>query len=285
MSPRYRRTASVEGESLDRYLREISVYPLIDRSQEGCLARRIREGDAEALDELVRANLRFVVTVAKKYQNRGVALADLINEGNIGLMRAAQKFDETRGIKFISYAVWWIRQAVLQAVAEQGQVVRVPLARTGKANRIGRRSAELSQQLGREPSSRELAAELEVSEEELSHALAIAQGSLSLDAPASAGRGGPLLETLVDGASPLPDDAVYDQALRHGVQRAVGILSERESRVLRMYFGLDDAEPMTLEGIGATLGITRERVRQIREKALGKLRHHSRVRFLQTFLG
>ncbi|MDQ3556891.1 MAG: RNA polymerase sigma factor RpoD/SigA [Gemmatimonadota bacterium] len=285
MSPRSHRTTSSEGESLDRYLREISVYPLIDRAEEVRLARQIHEGDAEALDQLVRANLRFVVTVAKKYQNRGVALADLINEGNIGLIRAAQKFDETRGIKFISYAVWWVRQAVLQAVAEQGQVVRVPLARTGKANRIGRRFAELSQQLGREPTQRELAAELEVSEDELTHALAIVQGALSLDAPASPEREGPLLETLVDGASRLPDEEVYDQALRRGVQRAVGILSERESRVVRMYFGLDDAEPLTLEAIGALLGVTRERVRQIRENALKKLRHHSRVSYLQTFLG
>lgn len=284
MSPRTYRPTSAEGESLDRYLREISVYPLIDRAEEVRLAQRIHEGDAEAMDQLIRANLRFVVAVAKKYQNRGVALADLINEGNIGLIRAAQKFDETRGIKFISYAVWWVRQAVLQAVAEQGQVVRVPLARTGKANRIGRRSAELSQQLGREPTARELAEELEVSEDELTRALGIVHGTLSLDAPASPGTEGPLLETLIDGHSRPPDDELYDQALRSGVQRAVEILSERESRVLRMYFGLDDADPMTLEAIGATLGITRERVRQIRDKALGKLRHHSRARYLQTFL-
>lgn len=279
------RSSFQESESLNLYLREISAYPLLSRADEVDLARRSREGDAEAREMLVRANLRFVVTVAKKYQHRGVALSDLINEGNVGLLRAAQKFDETRGIKFISYAVWWIRQAILQAVAEQGRVVRVPLSRSGEVGRIGRRSAVLTQVLGREPTLREMADDLSLTEDELSQALAISQECLSLDGPTTLGGEGKLLDTLADLSSCLPDDDLYLQALRRAVRGAVSALSEREARVLRMYFGLDDAEPMTLEAIGATLGITRERVRQIREKALLRLRHQSRGNRLQSYLG
>lgn len=273
-----------ELESLDRYLREISEFPLISRAEEAELARRARAGDAQARETLVSANLRFVVAVAKKYQHRGVALADLINEGNIGLMRAARKFDETRGIKFISYAVWWIRQAILQAVAEQGRVVRIPLSRSGEVGRIGRRSAALTQLLGREPTLREMADDLDLSEEELSQALAISQECLSLDGPAAPGGEGRLLDTLADATSRPPDDDLETQALRRAVRGAIAGLSEREARVLAMYFGLEDAEPMTLETIGATLGITRERVRQIRERALRRLRHQARGHRLQSFL-
>jgi RNA polymerase primary sigma factor len=278
-----KRVAS-ESESLDQYLREISVYPLIDRAEEARLARLIREGEPDALERLVRSNLRFVVAVAKKYQNQGVSLSDLINEGNIGLIRAARKFDETKGIKFISYAVWWIRQAILQALAEQSRIVRVPLSRAGAVHRIGRRSSAMTQELGREPTLQEIASELEVPEDEVSHALAMSQVYLSLDAPLVPGEDGQLLDYLSDQFSPGPDEEVYEDALKRSIDEALGTLSERESRVLRLYFGLGDAEPMTLEQIGEKFAITRERVRQIKEKALLRLRHQSRARFLETFL-
>ncbi|CAA9337634.1 MAG: RNA polymerase sigma factor RpoD [uncultured Gemmatimonadetes bacterium] len=278
-----KRVAS-ESESLDQYLREISVYPLIDRAEEARLARLIRDGEPDALERLVRSNLRFVVAVAKKYQNQGVSLSDLINEGNIGLIRAARKFDETKGIKFISYAVWWIRQAILQALAEQSRIVRVPLSRAGAVHRIGRRSSAMTQELGREPTLQEIASELEVPEDEVSHALAMSQVYLSLDAPLVPGEDGQLLDYLSDQFSPGPDEEVYEDALKRSIDEALGTLSERESRVLRLYFGLGDAEPMTLEQIGEKFAITRERVRQIKEKALLRLRHQSRARFLETFL-
>jgi RNA polymerase primary sigma factor len=269
--------------SLDQYLKEISHYPLIDREEEVRLAQGIRKGDAESLDKLVRSNLRFVVSVAKKYQNQGVLLSDLINEGNLGLIRAAHKFDETKGIKFISYAVWWIRQAILQALAEQSRIVRVPLNRAGALHRIGRRSSALLQELGREPTVEEIAEEMELSEEEVASTLAISQSHLSLDAPLAPGEDNRLLDYLPDQFSPDPEDEAYEQALKETVDQALATLKEREAKVLRLYFGLDDQEPMTLEEIGALLGITRERVRQIKEKALGRLRHASRSRFLETF--
>jgi len=278
-----RRGSSEEG-SLDQYLKEISAYPLLTREEEAELARRIRQGDEEALDKLVRSNLRFVVSVAKKYQNQGVALGDLINEGNLGLIRAAHKFDETKGIKFISYAVWWIRQAILQALAEQSRIVRVPLNRAGTLHRIGKRSSHLLQELGREPTIEELAEELELSHEEVQRTLAISQSHLSLDAPLTPGEDNRLLDYLPDQFSPGPEDETYERALSSTIEEALGTLKERESKILRLYFGLDGQDPMTLEEIGALLGITRERVRQIKEKALSRLRHASRARFLQTFL-
>ena len=269
--------------SLDQYLKEISAYPLLKREDEVELAQRIRKGDEEALDKLVRSNLRFVVSVAKKYQNQGVALSDLINEGNLGLIRAAHKFDETKGIKFISYAVWWIRQAILQALAEQSRIVRVPLNRAGALHRIGKRSAALLQELGREPTVEELADELDISEDEVRRTLALSQSHLSLDAPLTPGEDNRLLDYLPDQFSPGPDDETYDQALMDTVEEALGTLKEREAKILRLYFGLDGQEPMTLEEIGTILGVTRERVRQIKEKALLRLRHQSRARFLETF--
>jgi len=279
------RRGPFEEGSLDQYLKEISAYPLLDRAEEAELARRIREGDEEALDKLVRSNLRFVVSVAKKYQNQGVALGDLINEGNLGLIRAARKFDETKGIKFISYAVWWIRQAILQALAEQSRIVRVPLNRAGALHRIGRRTSVLLQELGREPTVEEIADELELSHEEVQRTLAISQSHLSLDAPITPGEDNRLLDYLPDQFSPGPDDETYDRALSTTIEEALGTLKEREARILRLYFGLDGQEAMTLEEIGSLLGITRERVRQIKEKALSRLRHASRSRFLETFLG
>src|ERR1044071_1155999 len=276
-------SSSDEG-SLDQYLREISRYPLITQDQEVSLARRIREKDEEGLEKMVRSNLRFVVSVAKKYQNQGVSLSDLINEGNLGLIRAAHKFDETKGIKFISYAVWWIRQAILQALAEQSRIVRVPLSRAGAVHRLGRRASAMTQELGREPTLQEIASELEVPEDEISHALAMSQVYLSLDAPLAPGEDGQLLDYLSDQFSPGPDDEVYEHALKRTIDDALGTLTEREAKVLRLYFGLGDTEPLTLEQIGESFGITRERVRQIKEKALLRLRHQSRARFLETFL-
>jgi RNA polymerase primary sigma factor len=284
MSVTQDRKVSVEAESLDQYLRDISVYPLINREQEAALARQIRTGDESALDMLVRSNLRFVVSVAKRYQNQGVSLADLINEGNIGLMRAAQKFDETKGIKFISYAVWWIRQAILQALAEQSRIVRVPLSRAGTLHRIGKRSSSLTQELGREPTVEEIAEELELSEEEIKHTLAMAQTHLSLDAPLVPGEDGQLLDYVTDQFAAGPDEDLYTEALSRSIDDALCTLSEREAKVLRLYFGLGDTEPLTLEQIGERFGITRERVRQIKERALARLRHQSRARFLETFL-
>jgi RNA polymerase primary sigma factor len=283
MSFASRRGAFNQG-SLDQYLKEISQYPLIDRAEEARLARGIRAGEPEALDKLVRSNLRFVVSVSKKYQNQGVPLSDLINEGNLGLIRAAHKFDETKGIKFISYAVWWIRQAILQALAEQSRIVRVPLNRAGALHRIGRRSSSLLQELGREPTVEEIARELDIPEDEVERTLAISQSHLSLDAPITPGEDSRLLDYLPDQFSPGPEDEAYGSALKETVEAALSSLKEREAKILRLYFGLDDQDPMTLEEIGAILGITRERVRQIKEKALLRLRHASRARFLETFM-
>jgi RNA polymerase primary sigma factor len=284
-TPRTRKSSFDEG-SLDQYLRDISRYPLITREDEVALAQRIRGGDQEALDTLVRSNLRFVVSVAKKYQNQGVSLADLINEGNLGLIRAAHKFDETKGIKFISYAVWWIRQAILQALAEQSRIVRVPLNRAGDLHRIGKKANALLQELGREATHAEIAAGMELTEEEVAKTMAIQQTHLSLDAPLTPGEDNKLLDYLADDQHQTPDDQVFEKALTESIEAALGALKEREAKILRLYFGLDDiAEPMTLEEIGAMLGITRERVRQIKEKALSRLRHVSRARALESFLG
>ncbi|MBT8405537.1 MAG: sigma-70 family RNA polymerase sigma factor [Gemmatimonadetes bacterium] len=283
MSFEARRGAFQQG-SLDQYLKEISQYPLIDRAEEARLARGIRAGDAECLDKLVRSNLRFVVSVAKKYQKQGVPLSDLINEGNLGLIRAAHKFDETKGIKFISYAVWWIRQAILQALAEQSRIVRVPLNRAGALHRIGRRSSSLLQELGREPTVEEIARDLDIPEQEVERTMAISQSHLSLDAPITPGEDSRLLDYLPDQFSPGPEDEAYEHALKRTVEDALSSLKEREAKILRLYYGLDDQDPMTLEEIGQILGITRERVRQIKEKALARLRHASRARFLETFI-
>jgi RNA polymerase primary sigma factor len=278
------RAATPPG-SLDQYLKEISAYPLIDRDEEGQLACRIRRGDREALEKLVNSNLRFVVSIAKKYQNQGVALSDLINEGNLGLIRAAEKFDETRGVKFISYAVWWIRQAILQALAEQSRIVRVPLNRAGELHRIGKRSSALVQELGREPTVGELAEGLEVEAEELYKTMSIAMAHLSLDAPLVPGEDNKLLDYLPDEYRPGPEQEAFDKALKNNVEEALSTLKPREAKILRLYYGLDGEEAMTLEEIGQQLGVTRERVRQIKERALARLRHVSRARSLESFLG
>jgi RNA polymerase primary sigma factor len=281
-----RRKLRSTGEStLDCYLRDISVYPLITREEEAALAVRIRAGDQGAVDTLVRANLRFVVSVAKKYQNQGVSLADLVNEGNLGLIRAAYKFDETKDIKFISYAVWWIRQAILQALAEQSRMVRVPMNQASTLYRIGRRVSTLQQTLAREPTPAEIAEGLDVSEADVARMVALTQTHLSLDAPLTPGEDNPLLDYLADDVSLAPDEQTHEKALTEAIEESLARLKEREAKILRLYFGLDAEEPMTLEQIGALLGITRERVRQIKEKALSRLRHASRVRALQSFLG
>ena len=276
--------ASADDGSLDIYLREISRYPLIDQAEEVALAQRIRTGEEEALDKLVRSNLRFVVSVAKKYQNQGVSLSDLINEGNLGLIRAAHKFDETKGIKFISYAVWWIRQAILQALAEQSRIVRVPLNRAGTLHRITRRSAALQQELGRQPTAAEVAEGMDIGVEEIEKTLAISMNHVSLDAPLAPGEDNRLLDYLPDTQNPGPDAETFENALTQSIEEVLSGLRAREAKILRLYFGLDSPEPMTLEEIGESLGITRERVRQIKEKALSRLRHVSRSKALESFL-
>jgi len=279
-----RGSSSSDEGSLDQYLREISKYPLITQDEEVRLAQLIHKGDEEALDKLVRSNLRFVVSVAKKYQNQGVSLSDLINEGNLGLIRAAHKFDETKGIKFISYAVWWIRQAILQALAEQSRIVRVPLNRAGALHRIGKRSSALLQELGREPTPAEIAEGMDFTMEEVQKTLSISQTHLSLDAPLTPGEDNKLLDYLPDTQNSGPDNETFEKALIESIEEVLSTLKEREAKILRLYFGLDGPEPKTLEEIGSLLGITRERVRQIKEKALTRLRHVSRARALESYL-
>ena len=279
-----------EEGSLDQYLRDISVFPLISREEEVRLAQRIRTNDQEALDTLVRSNLRFVVSVAKKYQNQGVSLSDLINEGNLGLIRAAHKFDETKGIKFISYAVWWIRQAILQALAEQSRIVRVPLNRAGTLHRIGKRANLLLQELGREATHAEIASGMvadgvEITEEEVAKTMSISQAHLSLDAPLSPGEDNKLLDYLPDNLNPTPDEQTFEKALTESIEAALGSLKVREAKILGLYFGLDCSVARSLVEIGARVGLTREGVRLIKEKALSRLRHVSRARALESFLG
>ena len=267
-------------DSLEQYLADISHYPLVDREEEVRLARAARSGDAEALEKLVRSNLRFVVSVAKRYQNQGVPLGDLINEGNLGLIRAARRFDETRGIKFISYAVWWIRQAILQALADQSRVVRVPLNQAGVLHRTVRRHATLLQELGREPTTDELAEDLGVSEEEVGRALALSRNQVSLDAPVWPDDEEGMVDRLPTGGTEDGTARLEEESVRSTVRRALETLTHREGKVLTLYFGLDEQEPMTLQEIGSLLGVTRERARQIKERALRRLRHQSRARFI-----
>lgn len=276
-------TSGSDSVSFRRYLDEIRRYPLIDRAEEARLAEEVRGGSEDALDKLIRSNLRFVVTVAKKYRNQGVPLQDLVNEGNVGLIRAARKFDERKGIKFVTYAVWWIRQAILQAIAEQSRIVRVPLNRAAALHRIGRRKSSLRQDLGREPTLDELADGLDLSQSVLDATLAVSQSHLSLDAPAGPGEEHSLMDYMPDQLSPRPDEHVFENALAEMLNSALSTLDERQARVLRLYYGLDDEEPRTLEEIGALLGVTRERVRQIKEKALARLRHPTRARFLESY--
>lgn len=272
MSSGRARGEAVEG-SLDIYLREINATPLLSRAEEQSLARRIEKGDASALDHLVRANLRFVVSIAKQYANQGLSLEDLINEGNLGLIKAAQRFDHRRGFKFISYAVWWIRQSMHQALAEQSRVVRLPLNRAGALYRIGKISRQLHQELGRAPDPAEIAKRLGLRPEEVQETLRVASPSLSLDEGFDGDEdGNSLLSCLADASSARPDRVTFEHTLEEDLRQALSQLEVREQRILRLYFGLDGSEARTLEQIGTALGLTRERIRQIKEKALEKLR-------------
>lgn len=273
-----------EDRSLDLYLREIGETPLIPAEEEVRLAKQIRLGSKLALEALTKANLRFVVSVAKQYQNQGLSLADLINEGNIGLIKAAKRFDETRGFKFISYAVWWIRQAILQALAEQSRIVRLPLNRVGTLHKIGKVSSSLEQGLGREPSPDEIARELDLSEMEVSDTLKISNSHLSLDAPFSVSEDNSLIDILEDEFQPAPDEELLDQSLKLEIEKALDTLTPREAEVISLYFGLNHEKSLTLEEIGARFSLTRERVRQIKEKAIRRLRHASRSRSLRAYL-
>jgi RNA polymerase primary sigma factor len=279
-----KRSYTREDQSLDRYLQEIGEVNLLTAPQEAALARRIRQGDEWALDRLTKANLRFVVSVAKQYQNQGLSLGDLINEGNLGLIKAAKRFDETKGFKFISYAVWWIRQAILQALAEQSRIVRLPLNRVGALHKIGKASSELEQEFGREPSPGEIADELEMSDVEVMDTLKIGSRHVSLDAPFNDSEDNRLLDVLEDDLQDAPDESLIQTSLKDEIEKALATLTKREAEVLKLYFGIHREQPLTLEEIGERFGLTRERVRQIKEKAIRRLRHTSRSRPLREYL-
>lgn len=274
-----------ENKSLDKYLNEISKVPMIDAQEEVELARRIREGDQVALEKLVNANLRFVVSVSKQYQNQGLTLGDLINEGNLGLIKAAKRFDETRGFKFISYAVWWIRQSILQALADQSRIVRLPLNKVGSIGRIGNIAAELEQKLEREPTAEEIAEALEIPTAEVENALRTSGRHLSIDAPLAEGEDNTLLGVLDNNDEPHPDMHLINESLQKEINRVISTLSEKERDVLKYYYGLDGGPAHTLEDISEKVGLTRERVRQIKEKALRRLRKSSKSKILKSYLG
>jgi len=266
------------------YLKEIGETPLLVAAEEVSLAKRIKQGDQNALDRLTKANLRFVVSVAKQYQNQGLSLADLINEGNIGLIKAAKRFDETRGFKFISYAVWWIRQAILQALAEQSRIVRLPLNRVGTLHKIGKVASHLEQEFGRQPSPDEIARKLELSASEVSDTLKISNTHLSLDAPFSTSEDNSLIDVLEDELQPPPDESLLKDSLRLEIEKSLETLTPREAEVINLYFGLSHEKALTLEEIGVRFNLTRERVRQIKEKAIRRLRHASRSKSLRAYL-
>ncbi len=275
-----------ESQSLDKYLQEIGKVELLTPDDEVELARRIKEGDQLALEKLTKANLRFVVSVAKQYQNQGLSLGDLINEGNLGLIKAARRFDETRGFKFISYAVWWIRQSILQALAEQSRIVRLPLNRVGALNKIGKAFSKLEQQFEREPSPQEISEILEgMSETEVQDTLKISGRHISMDAPLVQGEENRLLDVLENEEEPNPDSGLINESLSKEVERALSTLTQREAEVIRLYFGIGVEHSLTLEEIGEKFDLTRERVRQIKEKAIRRLRHTSRSKGLKAYLG
>ncbi len=273
------------NKSLEKYLQEIGEVELLAPEEEIDLARRIKDGEQLALEKLTKANLRFVVSVAKQYQNQGLSLGDLINEGNLGLIKAAKRFDETRGFKFISYAVWWIRQSILQALAEQSRVVRLPLNRVGALNKIGKAFSNLEQEFEREPSPEEIAEQLDMTTFEVTDTLKMSGRHLSMDAPFNQGEDNRLLDILHNDRSPSPDHGLMEESLRNEVERALQTLSRREAEVVRLYFGLSREHPLTLEEIGEKFNLTRERVRQIKEKAIRRLRHTSRSKTLRSYLG
>ena len=273
-----------ESASLDKYLQEIGREELITVEEEVELAQRIKKGDQAALDKLTRANLRFVVSVAKQYQNQGISLPDLINEGNLGLIKAAEKFDETRGFKFISYAVWWIRQSILQALAEQSRIVRLPLNQVGSLNKINKALSQFEQQYERQPSPDELADMLEIPREKIADTLRVSGRHVSVDAPSVDGEDNSLLDVLVNNDSPNADKGLVNESLNTEIERALSTLTERERDIVKYFFGIGCQE-MTLEEIGEKFGLTRERVRQIKEKAIRRLRHSARSKLLKGYLG
>lgn len=276
-----------ESASLDKYLQEIGREELISVEEEVELAQKIRKGGVEgnrALEKLVKANLRFVVSVAKQYQNQGLSLPDLINEGNLGLIKAAEKFDETRGFKFISYAVWWIRQSILQALAEQSRIVRLPLNQVGSLNKISKALSKFEQENERKPSAEELADELEIPVDKISDTLKVSGRHISVDAPFVEGEDNSLLDVLTNEDSPMADKSLVNESLSKEIDRALSTLSDREKEIVKMFFGIGTQE-MTLEEIGDKFGLTRERVRQIKEKAIRRLRQNSRSKLLKSYLG
>jgi len=274
-----------ETASLDKYLQEIGKVELITADEEVELAQRIKAGDQRALEKLTKANLRFVVSVSKQYQNQGLTLPDLINEGNLGLIKAAQRFDETRGFKFISYADWWIRQSILQALAEQSRIVRLPLNKIGSINKINKAYASLEQQHERPPSAEEIATRLEMSEMDVKESLRNSGRHVSMDAPLVEGEDSNLYDVLNSHDSPNPDDDLMVDSLRTEIERSLSTLTPREGDVIRLYFGLNGQHPLTLEEIGEKFDLTRERVRQIKEKAIRRLKHATRSKILKTYLG
>ena len=274
-----------ETASLDKYLQEIGKVDLITAEEEVELAQRIKNGDQIALEKLTKANLRFVVSVAKQYQNQGLTLPDLINEGNLGLIKAAQRFDETRGFKFISYAVWWIRQSILQALAEQSRIVRLPLNKIGSINKINKTYAFLEQAHERAPSAEEIAKELDMTINDVKESLKNSGRHVSMDAPLVEGEDSNLYDVLNSGESPNPDRSLLHESLKTEIERALETLTPREADVVKLYFGLGEQHAMTLEEIGETFDLTRERVRQIKEKAIRRLKHTSRSKILKTYLG
>ncbi|WP_312356931.1 sigma-70 family RNA polymerase sigma factor [Empedobacter sp.] len=274
-----------ETASLDKYLQEIGKVDLITAEEEVELAQRIKAGDRVALEKLTKANLRFVVSVAKQYQNQGLSLPDLINEGNLGLIKAAQRFDETRGFKFISYAVWWIRQSILQALAEQSRIVRLPLNKIGSINKINKAYALLEQEHERAPSAEEISEVLDMSEGDVKESMKNSGRHVSMDAPLVEGEDSNLYDVLNIGESPSPDVKLMIESLRVEIERALQTLTPREADLIRLYFGLNGQHPMTLEEIGETFDLTRERVRQIKEKAIRRLKHTSRSKILKTYIG
>jgi RNA polymerase primary sigma factor len=274
-----------ESQSLEKYLQEIGREDLITAEEEVILARKIKKGDQDALDRLTKANLRFVVSVAKQYQNQGLSLPDLINEGNLGLIKAAKRFDETRGFKFISYAVWWIRQSILQALAEQSRIVRLPLNQVGSLNKIGKAFSKLEQEFEREPSSDELSKVLDLPSEKIADTMRVSGKHVSMDAPFVTGEDNSLLDVLENGDSPRADNTLITESLQKEIDRSLNTLTEREREVIKLFFGIGMNHGLTLEEIGAKFDLTRERVRQIKEKAIRRLRHKSRSKLLKAYLG
>ncbi len=274
-----------DSQSLDKYLTEISREEMINAEQEVELAKKIKKGDQRALDQLVRANLRFVVSVSKQYQNQGLTLPDLINEGNLGLIKAAQRFDETRGFKFISYAVWWIRQSILQAIAEQSRIVRLPLNQVGSLNKINKAYAMLEQQFERPPVADELASALEIPEDKVKDTMSVSGRHVSVDAPLKEDEDFSLLDLISNNESPSADGELMRESLQREIERSLETLTERERDVIRLFFGIGMNHGLTLEEIGDKFDLTRERVRQIKEKAIRRLRQNSRSRLLKMYLG